>query len=264
MRILALLLLLGTLSYGQISYYGMTGYHYTPNALTPENSKFGFLVGSKQTNLEQVNMIFHHLAGYGVISFLGNPLEISLSNTPGFVQNRPGNDPHEQKKGYGSRRTMIPLPSLKYGFHNKGPWAVAGGVNYNYGLYTVATFHHRFPILSPEVSAGISFAISKAYIMGGIKLQAADFSGNPLPLSFTVEGASGGSTELLGEVDEFFIALGFQTEITNNISISGNYRKDPSTYMVINKDEPDLAIEKESQNIGGLFALSITFTHKNL
>ncbi len=263
-KLLLLIALLTTIGFSQITYYGITGYNYTPNAYTEPSSSFGFLVGSKQTNLQETNMIFNYLAGYGVIDILGNPLEIAVSNTPGFVSNEPFENAQEASKGYGSIRPGYPIPAIKYSFHHQENWAVAGGLTYNYGLYCISTYRLALPFVSPEITGGLGYAVSKAYVMGGLKLTASDFSANPLPFALIVEAASGGSTKILGEVDEFFVSTGFQSGITDNLTLAGNYRVDPSPYYVIDKDNPDVRIKKASQNTNGLFTLSIIFTHKNL
>lgn len=251
MRKLLLLLLLAVAAYaGGPTYYGGSGYTFVPDGFVPADWKYAGFIGGEFVQLKNVRLYPKYQAFRAV--FLDNRLEISLSSTYSFVD-------HD---GYGPRRVaegLLPVvPGFKWNIdtQNRGPlrWGYSAGAMAPYGVYFASSAQLRTPVLQPELTATAGLWTQRAYGMLGSRLQTADLGGKPLPLSFTGEIGWASSVELLGETEEAFIAYGVELDLGRNLTLLGNFRQDPKTYL-----EADSEVEKPNQNTNGKWSLRLDY-----
>ena len=248
--VISLALLAGLACAGGPTYYGSSGYAFVPDGFVPADWKYAGFIGGEYVQLKNVRLYPKYQAFRGV--FLDQRLELSLTSTYRFVDN----------DGYGPQRVLnglLPvIPALKWSLDNQDRgllrWGYAAGWNAAYGAFLSGSANLDFPLLRPDFTAALGLWTKRAYSMLGARLQAADLQGHPLPLAFTAEAGWASSVELLGETEEAFAAYGVELGLGRNLTLLGNFRHDPKTYM-----EADSDIEKPHQNTGGKWSLRLEY-----
>lgn len=232
------------------SYYGASGYAFVPDGFVASDWKYAGFMGGEFVQLKNLRLYPKFMAFRGV--FLDNRLEISLSNTYGFVDS----------DGYGAQRTptgiMPVVPAIKWNIdtqeYSRLRWGYSVGAMAPYGVYFATSAQLRTPVLQPELTATASLFSKRGYGMLGSRLQTADLSGKPLPLALTAEIGWASSVEKLGETEEAFFAYGVDLDLGRNLTLQGSFREDPKTYR-----EAETLAEKPNQNSGGKWSLRLQY-----
>jgi hypothetical protein len=248
--ILPILLLAALVCAGGPTYYGVSGYTFVPDGFVPGDWKYAGFVGGEYVQLKNVRLYPKYITFRSV--FFDNRLELSLSNTYAFVDG----------DGYASKRIgdgLYPVvPGFKWSIDKQQRgvlhWGYSVGAMFPYGAIIATTVQLRTPVLQPELTAAAGLNAARGYGMLGSRLQTADFSGKPLPLALTAELGGASSVEQLGETEEAFVAYGVELDLGRNLTLQGNFRKDPKAYR-----ESESEIEKPNQNKEGKWSLRLEY-----
>lgn len=234
----------------QESFYGTSGYYFTPSAYVKKNSNYG---ASVDASVRFTSIRFSAL--------MKERLEISFASTMGFV----GDEGFSEKTFYAP---IIPGAKFAIGEQKKGKQEIAYSVFFNlpYGLGAVGSWATQWPVLSPEFSGGIgipSADFSHAYIFAGYKLRLCDLKRNPLPLAIIGDAAVSASLGELGTYEEAYVSSGLSVYIGRNFTFDMIYRIDPEEYVEINEDTGTERILPE-QNQNGVLYLKLNFAFENM
>jgi len=227
-----------------LTYYGPSGYIFVPDGFVANDWKYtAFAEG------ELKYLAFR--------SYFFDKLEVSLSSVYLFVGDN-GYEPQKFADG------LLPFsPSVKWNIADKdGSLARIGysiGLVYAYGAYfSISSKFSHLPILQPELTLAVSLGTERGFGMLGSRFRGADLQGNPLPLAFTAEAGWASSMSLVGRTDESFIAFGAALDLGRNLTLMGDYRKDPATYYNFDKNG-NKENAKEHQNKNGKWNLRLDF-----
>jgi hypothetical protein len=241
-----LLVLMYSNSFAQSTIYGLSGYGFVPDAFVSSHKAYGIALDPEG----------QYISARGVFG-KKQKLEVGISSVYGMV------DPD---LGYHARRTNVPIvPSLKFNIieekQGNKKMAYSMAVMWPYGFMMLGSWVYSFPVVSPEITAGIgipSFHFTPLYTYGSLRLRLSDLSGNPLPLSIIAQGGLAASTGSIGTFEEAFYAAGIQMNIGRNFLVDFYLRVDPTTYYLL--DENDIkTVPFAKQNTEGEVGIRLHF-----
>ncbi|GHV17375.1 hypothetical protein AGMMS49938_18120 [Fibrobacterales bacterium] len=236
------------------TYYGASGYTFVPDGFVGSHSQYSGFIGGELVSLKNVRLYPKYLA-FNTALF-DNRFELALSSAYSFT----GSDGYKPKKIASGLAPIIPSVKVKIADRN-GELVRIGysvGAMVPYGVYLSTSTKLNTPVLQPELTLAVSLWTERGYGMVGTRLQTADLSGHPLPLAFTAEGGWASSMSLMGETEESFITFGTELALGRNLTLIGNFRRDPTTYYNFDGDG-NKEDKKNGQNTEGKWSLRLEF-----